>query len=79
MADDKNKPDQSQGEISISNTLRPLSPESLVFSRLPGRFSWPFPLFFPLRDFYKGNTQHSPTTLSRDRAEERLVSFFAWA
>ena len=41
-------------EIEVSNIFGPLSLEILAASRLPGGFSWPFPLFFPLRDFYKG-------------------------
>ena len=41
-------------KILISNIFGPLSLEILAASRLPGGFSWPFPLFFPLRDFYKG-------------------------
>ena len=44
----------AMNKILISNIFGPLSLEILAASRLPGGFSWPFPLFFPLRDFYKG-------------------------
>ena len=43
-----------------------------------GDFPGLFPCFFPYEIFTRESSQLSPTTLSRDRAEERLVSFFAW-
>ena len=53
--------------------------KSLCFQGFRGYFLGHFPCFFPYEMSVRESSQLSPAPLSRNRAEEPVVSFFAWA